>query len=150
MRLSFDRDLDTIGGVLLVTATWGYIVASFSGGRVLRHANLGLAVALSSALTTLALLGYALPRDCRLVVALAFVGVCGGGIDAALNTYAATKHGPRTLNLPHARYGIDASIGLMIMTLVLKGNGEVDETRRDAVSRTMKAYWKKRREEGGG
>ncbi len=93
----------------------------------LRHANLGLALALSCALTTLALLGYALPRDCRLVVALAFVGVGGGGIDAALNTYAATNHGPRTLNLLHARHGIGASIGPMIMTSVLKGNGEVDE-----------------------
>jgi hypothetical protein len=44
------------------------------------------------------LVSYALPRDCRLVAALAFVGVGGGGIDAALNTYAATTHGPRTLS----------------------------------------------------
>jgi len=119
MRIAFARDLDALG-VLLVTTTAGYIAASFSSGRVLRHANLGAVLALSCLLTALALIGYATSRDWRLVVALAFVlGAGGGGIDAALNTYAATNSGPRTLNLLHACYGIGASLGPIIMTSVL-------------------------------
>src|SRR5262245_43619703 len=98
MRTAFARDLDALG-VLLGATTAGYIAASFSSGRVLRHANLGAVLALSCLLTAVALLGYATAHDWRLVVALGFVlGAGGGGIDAALNTYAATTHGPRTLN----------------------------------------------------
>lgn len=119
MRIAFGRDLDALG-VLLVTTTAGYIIASFSSGRVLRHVNLGAVLALSCLLTAFALVGYATSRDWRLVVALGFVlGAGGGGIDAALNTYAATNHGPRTLNLLHACYGLGASLGPIIMTAVL-------------------------------
>jgi hypothetical protein len=50
----------------------------------------------------------------------------------------------------HARYGIGASIGLMIMTSVLKGNGEVDENPARCCEQDDESYWKKRREEGGG
>ena len=119
MRIAFGRDLDALG-VLLVTTTAGYIIASFSSGRVLRHVNLGAVLALSCLLTAFALVGYATSRDWRLVVALGLVlGAGGGGIDAALNTYAATNHGPRTLNLLHACYGLGASLGPIIMTAVL-------------------------------
>ena len=119
MRIAFGRDLDALG-TLLVATTAGYIAASLSSGRMLRHANLGAILALSCLLTAFALVGYATSRDWRLVVALGFLlGAGGGGIDVALNTYAATNHGPRTLNLLHACYGVGASLGPLIMTSVL-------------------------------
>lgn len=119
MRIAFGRDLDALG-VLLVATTSGYIAASFSSGRVLRHANLGAVLAVSCLLTAFALLGYAASHDWRLVIPLGLVlGAGGGGIDATLNTYAAIKTGPRTLNLLHACYGVGASLGPLIMTSVL-------------------------------
>jgi fucose permease len=119
MRLTFARDLDALG-LLLVAATAGYIASSATSGRMLRHMNLGGVLALSCLLTALALVGYAVSPDWRLLVALAAVlGVGGGGIDAALNTYAATHHGPRVLNGLHACYGIGAALGPLIMTAVL-------------------------------
>ena len=119
IRLTFARDLDALGA-LLVAATAGYVASSATSGRVLRHMNLGGVLALSCLLTALALIGYAISPDWRLLVALATVlGVGGGGIDAALNTYAATRHGPRVLNWLHACYGIGAALGPLIMTTVL-------------------------------
>jgi fucose permease len=119
IRVSFARDLDALGA-LLAAGTVGYIAACFSSGRVLRHANLGAVLAVSCALTAIALLGFAVSPAWPPLIALALVlGAGGGGVDAALNTYAATNHGPRTLNLLHACYGIGATLGPVIMTAVL-------------------------------
>ena len=119
IRLTFARDLDALG-VLLMAATAGYIASSATSGRVLRHMNLGGVLALSCLLTALALIGYtASPHWWMLVPLAAILGVGGGGIDAALNTYAATHHGPRVLNWLHACYGIGAALGPLIMTGVL-------------------------------
>ena len=55
MRIAFGRDLDALG-VLLVATTAGYIAASLSSGRVLRHVNIGAGkLALSCLLTAFAL-----------------------------------------------------------------------------------------------
>jgi fucose permease len=119
IRHSFDRELDALG-VLLVMSTCGYIASSFASGRVIRRANLGAVLAVSCALTSIALLGYAASSDWRLLILLAAVlGLGGGAVDAALNTYAATHHGARTLNLLHACYGVGAMLGPIVMTAVL-------------------------------
>jgi fucose permease len=120
IRAFFDRDLDALGS-LLIAATGGYVASSFASGRVLRHANLGVVLAVSCLLTAIALLGYVWSMHWASIVALAVVlGLGGGAIDAALNTYAATNHGPRTLNWLHACYGIGAALGPMVMTAVLE------------------------------
>jgi fucose permease len=119
MRAFFGRDLDALG-TLLVAATTGYVASSFASGRLYRYVNLGAILAVSCVVTGVALAGYAAAGHWLAVIALAVVlGLGGGAIDAALNTYAATNHGPRTLNWLHACYGIGAAIGPVIMTLVL-------------------------------
>lgn len=119
IRASFGRDLDALG-LLLIAATGGYVASSFASGSLLRHMNLGMVLAASCLLTGVALLGYAASPRWFLLVALAIVlGLGGGAIDAALNTYAATNHGPRTLNWLHACYGIGAALGPVVMTMVL-------------------------------
>ena len=54
MRIAFGSDLDALG-TLLVATTAGYIAASLSSGRVLRHVNLGAVLALSCLLTAIGL-----------------------------------------------------------------------------------------------
>jgi len=119
IRRSFGLDIDAVGA-LLVAAMCGYVASSFSSGRLLRHLNVGAVLALSCALTGGGLLGYATTAYWPVMVVLGVaLGVGGGAIDSALNTYAATHHGARTLNWLHACYGIGAATGPLIMTAVL-------------------------------
>lgn len=116
IRQSFGRDLDALG-VLLVAATGGYVASSVASGRLLQRANLGAVLAASCAATSLALLGYAAAGAWTSLVVLAvLLGAGGGAIDAALNTYVATSHGPRTMNWLHAAYGAGAALGPLIMS----------------------------------
>ena len=119
IRRFFALDVDALGA-LLVAGTAGYVVSSFSSGRLLSLLNLAAVLALSCACTAAALLGYASLDSWTALVALAvLLGFGGGAIDAALNTYVATRYGPRTLNWLHACYGVGAAGGPVIMTAVL-------------------------------
>ena len=119
IRRFFALEVDALGA-LLVAGTAGYVLSSFSSGRLLSLLNLGTVLALSCACTAAALLGYASLHSWTALVALAvLLGFGGGAIDAALNTYVATRYGPRTLNWLHACYGLGAAAGPVIMTAVL-------------------------------
>ncbi len=119
IRSFFGLDLDAVAALLVATTT-GYVTSSFSSGRLLRHLNVGLVLASSCALTAVALLGYAAASAWPLVIAFGVVlGLGSGAVDSSLNTYAATEHGPRTLNWLHACYGVGAASGPLIMTAVL-------------------------------
>ncbi|HTU99551.1 MAG TPA: MFS transporter, partial [Luteitalea sp.] len=120
MRVTFGRALDDLG-VLLIAATTGYISTSFASGWLLRQFTLGGVLTLSCVCTAVALGGYAMAWQWWLLLPLAVVlGAGGGGIDAALNSYVAARHGARTLNLLHACYGIGAALGPLLMTAVLQ------------------------------
>jgi fucose permease len=119
MRATFAQPLDALGA-LLVSFTAGYVASSFASGRSLRVLGMGGLLAASCGATGLSLLGYAASSSWWVVVALALVaGLGAGGIDAGVNTYAATRHGPRLLNVLHACWGIGAAGGPAIMTAVL-------------------------------
>lgn len=119
IRTFFGVELDAVGALLAATTT-GYVTSSFSSGRLLGHVNVGGVLALSSALTAVALLGYAATSAWPFVIAFGVVlGLGSGAVDSSLNTYAATQHGPRTLNWLHACYGVGAASGPLIMTAVL-------------------------------
>ena len=119
IRDFFGLDIDAVGALLVATMC-GYVASSFSSGPLLRRLNVGAVLGLSCALTGGGLLGYATTSHWPLMVALGVaLGVGGGAIDSALNTYAATHHGAGTLNWLHACYGIGAATGPLIMTAVL-------------------------------
>jgi fucose permease len=120
IRASFGLELDALGA-LLVSATAGYVASSFSSGHLLGRLNLGTVLAVSCGLTAAALLGYASAPAWPAMLAFgAVLGLGSGAIDAALNTYVATHHGPRMLNWLHACFGIGAASGPLIMTTVLE------------------------------
>jgi fucose permease len=120
MRASFGLSLDA-QGALLLAGTVGYVGASFGASHLLARLTLGRLLAASAFATALALLGYAASPLWWALVALAFVlGAGGGAIDAGLNTWASTLHGPRMLNWLHACWGAGAAMGPAIVVLVLE------------------------------
>lgn len=120
MRAAFGVELDALG-LLLAAATGGYVISSFSSGRLLRHVNLGLVLAASCGLTALGLLGFAAATQWLAILGLGtLLGLGAGAIDAALNTYVATHYNARMLNWLHACFGVGAAAGPLIMTAVLR------------------------------
>jgi fucose permease len=121
MRATFDLPLEALGP-LLATFTTGYIVSSFAAGPLLARWNVGGLLAASCFATGVSLCGYASAGVWGLVVASAGLGGIGAGaIDAGVNAYVASHHGPRMLNWMHAAYGIGAACGPLLMTSVLGG-----------------------------
>jgi fucose permease len=122
IRANFGLELDALGQMLVAT-TAGYVAASFSSGQLLARMNLGALLAASCAATATSLLGYAFAPAWFVMVGFGlFAGLGAGAIDAALNTYVATNHSPRTLNWLHACYGVGAASGPALMTAVLMRN----------------------------
>ena len=120
IRASFGRPLDA-QGALLVAFTIGYVTASFGAGSLLVRLTLGRLLAASGLATALALLGYAVSPAWWMLVALALLlGAGGGAIDAGINTWASTTHGPRMLNWLHACWGIGAALGPALVVLALE------------------------------
>ena len=119
MRESFGLRLDALGP-LLVATTGGYVFASFASGWILARINVGALLALSCLATGAGLLGYAGAPSFAVVIGFGvFAGLGAGAIDAGINTYVATNHGPRTVSWLHACYGVGAALGPAVMTRVL-------------------------------
>jgi len=107
-------------GALLAAFTAGYLASSFAAGFLLRRMGVGTLLALSCLATSASLLGYAASPWFWLMVACGTLsGLGAGAIDAGLNTWVATRHGARTVNWLHGFYGVGASGGPLVMTLVL-------------------------------
>ena len=119
MRTFFHLPLHALGAFLLMF-TGGYLVASFSSGYLITRLNIGLLLGLSCLATAVSLWGYALtPWWSGMVALAALAGLGAGGIDAGINTYAATHWSARMVNWSHACYGLGTTTGPVIMTAVL-------------------------------
>ena len=119
IRGSFGLSLDAIG-VLLIAATAGSLVASFSAGPMLSRVGTGRFVLFSSLLAFAGLLAYALaPAWWVMVLFSTLVGAAGGALDAALNVYFAENHGSRLMNWLHACFGLGSTLGPAVTTVIL-------------------------------
>ncbi|MEM7019451.1 MAG: MFS transporter [Pseudomonadota bacterium] len=119
IRVDFAISLDAIGA-LLAASVIGYMLSSFFSGFLLSHVGVGRVLAASCFLTGLALIGYTLvPAWWMLVLLGVFVGLGGGAIDAALNTYVAAHYDEGLMQWLHASWGVGITMGPMIMTLGL-------------------------------
>src|SRR5690349_195508 len=91
IRNTFTLPLDALGA-LLITFTVGYLLSSFSSGRVMARLGVGMLLVLSCLATAGSLLGYGLSPAWFVMVALGSLsGLGAGAIDAGLNTYAANN-----------------------------------------------------------
>jgi fucose permease len=119
MRVTFGLPLEALGP-LLAAFTTGYVVSSFAAGPLLARWNVGGLLAASCFATGVSLCSYASAGVWAVVIASAGLGGIGAGaIDAGVNAYVASHHGPRMLNWMHAAYGIGAASGPLLMTSVL-------------------------------
>ena len=119
MRVDFGVPLDSLGLLLLASVT-GYMTSSFLSGPLVTRVGVGRVLAISCALTGIALFGYTFVPEWWMVVALGLVaGLGAGAIDAGLNTYAAAHFSPGLVQWLHASYGIGITLGPIILTTAL-------------------------------
>jgi len=111
--------LDSLG-ILLFGFTTGYLATSSTSGKVMQYLSLGTLLAVSCLLTGLSVLVYALVDIWpAMIIASVFLGMGGGAIDASINTFAASNFRASTVNWLHAFYGIGATTGPLLVTLML-------------------------------
>ena len=119
VRAEFGLSLDALGA-LTITGTTGYLLSSFSSGRILRGIGVGWMLALSCLATAISLLGYGAAPQWAVMVGLGLLaGLGAGAIDAGLNTYAAENFSPRSMNWLHASFGLGAAVGPLLMSSVI-------------------------------
>ncbi len=119
IRETFGISLDAVG-ILLAASTIGYLVSSFFSGRVIARLGTGLALALSSLVSAVGLVGYGVAPSWGFMILVALGGGFGTGtIDAGLNLYFARVYGPRLMNWLHAAFGLGAAVGPLIITALL-------------------------------
>lgn len=122
VRAEFGLSLDALGA-LVTSGTIGYLISSFSSGRVLTKIGVGWLLVLSCLATAASLLGYGYAPTWIFMASLGILaGLGAGAIDAGLNTYAADNFNPRTLNWLHASFGLGAASGPVIMSSIISAN----------------------------
>jgi fucose permease len=123
IRAEFNLPLDNVGA-LLISNMAGYMLASFSGGALVKRLGYGSLLLSGAALMTAGMFGYAFTPVWIGAIAAAFVvGVGTGTVDAGLNNYFAQHHSVTAMNWLHAFFGIGATISPQIVNLALT-NGE--------------------------
>lgn len=121
-----DLGADKAGaGLLSFIIMVATILVSFASGYLLRRFGTFKVCSVSVALTALALVGYGFaPNFWWLCILSVPLGLGGGAIDAALNSYAALHFSTRSMNLLHASWGIGATAGPLIVGFFLNSQGE--------------------------
>lgn len=116
---------EAAAGLLSIVTLVGTITSSFASGSVLRKFGTFTVVTASTALTAVALVGFALAPSFAWLVLLSLpLGLGGGAIDAALNSYAALNFTPSHVNFLHASWGLGALIGPLVVGFWLNSVGD--------------------------
>lgn len=114
-----------LGGFLTVVITLMTIVSSLSAAYMIRRLGIGLLIAISTALTALALIGYANVENVAWLFILAVpFGLGAGAIDTALNNYVATHYKAHHMNWLHGFWGVGATLGPLIFAATLISTGD--------------------------
>ncbi len=122
IRTTFGMPIDAIS-MLLMAHLIGSIVVSASSGRLTARLNIGILAAWSCGAIALALLVSGVTTSWVLLVALSVLtGFGAGALEASLNTYAAMHFSPRAMNWLHASFGVGATLGPALMTVLLVSN----------------------------
>jgi fucose permease len=119
MRADFSLPLDAMG-LLLISSTAGYSLASFFIARLVNRFGIGSLLIFSSFASAVALFGYPLAPTWGVIVGIgALAGFGSGVMDAGLNTYLAAEYKESEMQWLHACFGIGATFSPIIMTVSL-------------------------------
>lgn len=96
------------------------IISSLNSDRLTRRFGTGKVVTFSVLLSALGLIGYSISSEFWMLCLFAIpYGLGAGGIDSAVNNYAASNYSSKHMNWLHAMWGIGATIGPLIMGYTL-------------------------------
>ncbi len=108
------------GSLVTMVVSCGTIVSSLASATVISRFGTGRVTAASTALTVVALAGFAVapafPWLCVLAVPL---GLGAGAIDTALNNYVALHYRATHMNFLHCAYGVGVTLSPFLMSMAL-------------------------------
>jgi fucose permease len=108
-------------GVLLYAYSGGYLAAALLHGALARRFRTSSRLIACACVGTVAAIGFAVsPLFAACVVAYAAIGLSGGGMDSANNSYVAVNHGHRLLSIMHGGFGIGAFVGPALVAVLLQ------------------------------
>lgn len=114
-----DRSLGDLGVVLLIGAGLGLLAASLTG-RLMEKVGAGVTLPVAAWVEVTGVATLASARSWPAVlVAVAVLGLAGGTLDSAFNTFAALELSPSAMNLIHAGFGVGATLGPWVMAFFL-------------------------------
>jgi fucose permease len=119
MRVSFGAPIGALG-IMLVFGVTASVISSAATGRILADLRVGQVLAIGTALSGLALAVEAgAPSLPVFTAGMVIFGLGFGAMDSALNAHAARHFGARDINWMHASYGLGATIGPLLVTVLL-------------------------------
>ena len=119
IRQTFGLSLDALVA-LLITSTIGFAVGSVLASKLMARLGAGWALLVANLLGAAGLVGYVLAPGWWVLVAFGLLtGWANGTIDTALNIYVAATRTVRTMNWMHACFGVGATIGPLLMTVIV-------------------------------
>jgi MFS family permease len=119
MRLTLGAPISAVG-LLLPFAVASSLLSSTVTGFVVDRAGMGRLLAVGTALSAAALAIFGLaPAFWVLIPAIVLLAAGSGGVDAALNAYAARRFTARHINWMHASYGLGAMVGPLVVTAII-------------------------------
>ncbi len=100
---------------------FGTIVSSLLSARLTKKLGTPLVVAISTALTAIAILGFSFSKNIlMLCICTIPLGLGAGGIDNVLNTYVALNYKASHVNFLHCSYGVGVTLSPFLMSFTLK------------------------------
>lgn len=119
MRSEFGLSVSGLG-TLTAVLTMGFIAGSLIAPRITNRVGIGRSMVLAVGLSEVGLLGFVLAPNWLLVTVAWFASGLGGGwLDASMNGYFARYRSPRAMNLLHGMFGLGATLGPLVVVLVL-------------------------------
>jgi fucose permease len=120
------------GGIYSFIASSATIVSSVFAAKLINKLGTGKVVILSILLTAAALISIPLAVDSHrpffiICIAGFELGLGGGAIDAALNSYVALHFSERVMNLLHCVFGLGTASSPLIYAQILNVNGNWEE-----------------------
>lgn len=113
-------------GSFITTASYfGTVISSVNSARIIKKLGVGKVVALSTLLTAIALIGFALAPSFWVILLLTLpLGLGAGSIDNALNNYVAIHYSAGVMSFLHCFYGIGVTISPIILArTMISDNG---------------------------